>query len=51
MALIFSEKAPLPVTSAIKNARGVRIRHDYKAVWTFVPASHNPVAAAVSARE
>lgn len=42
MALIFSEKAPLPVTTTIKNARGVRIKDDYKAVWTFVPASHDP---------
>jgi len=41
-ALIFSEKAPLPVTAQIKNARGVRIKDDYKAVWTFVPASHDP---------
>jgi hypothetical protein len=40
-ALIYSEKAPLPVTASIQTARGVRTKDDYKAVWTFVPDAHD----------
>lgn len=42
MALIFSNKAPLPVDEKIRTARGIRTKDDYKAVWTWTPKQPDP---------